>query len=78
MNTRKAVTTLAQNHVEDVIKIRRCAEPNQKLIQPYDAIKFKYALFKKKKFVVHKSELEDVQIPEQHDFWTDLLQCGRI
>ena len=71
MNTQKAVTTLAQNHVEEVIKIRRCSEPNQKVIQLYDALKFKYAPFKKKKSVVHKSELEDTQTPEQHDFWSD-------
>jgi len=71
MNTQKVVTTLAQNNVEDVIKIRRCSDPNQKVIQLYDALKFKYAPFKKKKFVVHKSELEDSQTIEQHDFWFD-------
>jgi len=59
MNTQKAVTTLAQNHVEEVIKIRRCSDPNQKVIIIYDALKYKYAPFKKKKSVVHKSELED-------------------
>ena len=32
MNTQKAVTTLAQNHLEEVIKIRRCSEPNQRLL----------------------------------------------
>lgn len=71
MNTQKVVTTLAQNNVEDVIKIRRCSDPNQKVIQLYDALKFKYAPFKKKKFVVHKSELEDSQTIEQHDFCFD-------
>jgi len=71
MNTQKVVTTLAQNNVEDVIKIRRCSDPNQKVIQLYDALKFKYAPFKKKKFVVHKSELEDPQTIVQHDFWFD-------
>ncbi|MDD3321981.1 MAG: hypothetical protein PHS59_11115 [Paludibacter sp.] len=39
MNPQKAVTTLAQNHVEEVIKIRLCSEPNQKVIQLYDALK---------------------------------------
>ena len=71
MNTQKAVTTLAQNHVEEVIKIRRCSEPYQKVIQLYDALKFKYAPFKKKKSVVHKSELEEAQITEQQFFWSD-------
>ena len=71
MNTQKAVTTLAQNQVEEVIKIRRCSEPNQKVIQLYDALKYKYAPFKKKKSVVHKSELEQVQLIEQQFFWSD-------
>jgi hypothetical protein len=71
MNTQKAVTTLAQNHIEDLIIIRRCSEPNQKVIELYDALKYKYAPFKKKKFVVHKSELEDCQIIEQQMFWSD-------
>ena len=71
MNTQKAVTTLAQNHVEEVIKIRRCSEPYQKVIQLYDALKYTYAPFKKKKSVVHKSELEEAQITEQQFFWSD-------
>jgi hypothetical protein len=71
MNTQKAVTTLAQNHVGEVIKIRRCSEPNPKVIQLYDALKYKYAPFKKKKSVVHKSELEEVQLIEQQFFWSD-------
>lgn len=71
MNTQKAVSTLAQNQVEEVIKIRRCSEPNQKVIQLYDALKYKYAPFKKKKSVVHKSELEDEQIIKNQIFWSD-------
>jgi hypothetical protein len=71
MNTQKAVTTLAQNHMEEVIKIRRCSEPNLKVIQLYDALKYKYAPFKKKKSVVHKSELEEAQLIEQQFFWSD-------
>ncbi|MGB4415667.1 MAG: hypothetical protein WBI53_12405 [Paludibacter sp.] len=71
MNTQKAVSTLAQNHIEEVIKIRRCSDPNQKVIQLYDALKYKYTPFKKKKSVVHKSELEDSQLTEQQFFWLD-------
>jgi len=41
------------------------------VIELYDALKYKYAPFKKKKFVVHKSELEDCQIIEQQMFWSD-------
>jgi len=71
MNTQKAVTTLAQNHVEEVLKIRRCSDPNQKVIELYDALKYKYVPFKKKKSVVHKSELEELQIIEQQLFLSD-------
>ncbi len=70
-NTQKAVTSLALNHVEEVIKRQHCSVPNQKTIQLYDALKFKYAPFRKKKSVAHKSELEDAQTPEQQDFWSD-------
>jgi len=61
MNTQKAITTLAQNTHDEVIMIRRCSEPNQHVRKLYDALKFKYAPFTKKKFVVHKSELENCQ-----------------
>ncbi len=71
MNTQKAVTTLAQNHVEEVIKIRRCSEPNQHVLKIYNALKYKYAPYKKKKSVVHKSELEECQTIEQQFFCSD-------
>jgi hypothetical protein len=61
MNTQKAVTTLAQNINDQVIMIRRCSEPNQFAKGLYDALKYKYAPFVKKKSVVHKSELENCQ-----------------
>ena len=53
-----------------VVEIR-CSEPNQKVIELYDAIKYKYAPFKKKKSVVHKSELEELKIIEQQLFLSD-------
>ncbi|MEI6753352.1 MAG: transposase [Paludibacter sp.] len=59
MNTQKAVTTLAQNDKDEVIKIRRDTEPNQKVQTLYDALKYKYAPFIKKKSVVLKSELPE-------------------
>jgi len=58
MNTQKAVTTTAQNKSEEVIQIRRCSEPNEKVKLIYQALNYKSAPFKKKKFVVHKSELK--------------------
>jgi len=71
MNTQKAVTTLAQNNHEEVIIIRRCSEPNQQVRKLYDALKFKYAPFAKRKSVVHKPELENCQFIEMQDFRSD-------
>jgi hypothetical protein len=71
MNTQKAVTTLAQNTHEEVIMIRRCSEPNQPVRKLYDALKYKYAPFVKRKSVVHKSELEKCQFIEQQEFRSD-------
>ena len=51
--------------MKQVINIGRWSEPNQKVIELYDVLKYKYAPFKKKKSVVHKSELEKLQIIEK-------------
>jgi hypothetical protein len=58
MNNQKAVTTMAQNKVDEIILIRRCTAPidNAKMI--YDKLGYKYNPFKKKKYVVHKKEFE--------------------
>jgi hypothetical protein len=71
MNTQKAVTTLAQKVHDQVIMIRRCSEPNQQVRQIYDALKYKYAPFVKRKSVVHKSELDDCQFIEQQQIRSD-------
>src|ERR1035437_1825312 len=71
MNTQKAVTTLAQNNHEEVIMIRRCSEPNQQVRKLYDALKYKYAPFVKRKSVVHKSELENCQFIDKQLFRSD-------
>ena len=71
MNTQKAVTTLAQNVYDEVILIRRCSEPNQNVRMLYDALKYKYAPFVKKKSVVHKSEPDQCQFIEQQLFFSD-------
>jgi hypothetical protein len=71
MNSQKAVTTLAQNNHEEVIMIRRCSEPNQQVRKLYDALKYKYAPFVKRKYVVHKSELENCQFIEKQEFRSD-------
>ncbi len=71
MNTQKAVTTLGQNMHDEVIMIRRCSEPTPPVKKLYDALKYKYAPFVKKKSVVHKSELENCQSIEQQQFHSD-------
>jgi hypothetical protein len=71
MNTQKAVTTLAQNIHDEVIMIRRCSEPTQQVRKIYDALKYKYAPFVKKKSVVHKSVLNDCQVIEKQLFFSD-------
>ncbi len=71
MNTQKAVTTLAQNTYDEVIMIRRCSEPTQPAKKLYDALKYKYAPFVKKKSVVHKSEVENCQVIEKQLFFSD-------
>jgi hypothetical protein len=68
MNTQKAVTTMAQNANDQVIIIRRCSEPNPKVRAIYDALRYKYAPFIKRKSVVHKSELEKNQFIEKQFF----------
>jgi hypothetical protein len=68
MNTQKAVTTTAQNIQNEVIIIRRCSEPSQNVRKLYDALKYKYAPFVKKKSVVHKSELDNSQFIEKQHF----------
>ena len=61
LNTQKAVTTTAQNKYEEVIFIRRCSEPNAKVQAIYDKLKYKQQPFSKRKFVVHKSELQKME-----------------
>jgi hypothetical protein len=67
MNTQKTGTTLAQNKLEEII-IRKCTAPdcNAKLI--YDKRGYKYAPFKIKKSVVHKSIFEKKYPTESYCF----------
>jgi hypothetical protein len=61
LNTQKAVTTTAQNNYEEIILIRRCSEPTAKVQAIYDKLKYKPQPFTKRKFVVHKSELQKME-----------------
>jgi hypothetical protein len=57
-NTQKIVTTYGQNKDDEIIYVRRCTEPNEKVKQIYNALKYKNYPFTKRKSVVHKSELK--------------------
>lgn len=57
----KEVMFLTQNNQEEVIMIQRCSEPNQPVRKLYDALKYKYVPFVKRKSLVHKSELGNCQ-----------------
>ncbi|MDR2972018.1 MAG: IS1634 family transposase [Bacteroidales bacterium] len=61
LNTQKAVTTTAQNNYEEVIFIRRCSEPNPKVLAIYQKLKYKIQPFSKRKFVVHKAEMKKME-----------------
>ena len=70
MNTQKAVTTVLENDKEDTIYLRQCSEPTAKVIQIYDALKYKQQPFKRKKYVVHKPELKKKDVQENQSFKT--------
>jgi len=59
MNTQKAVTTTAQNNHDEIIHIRRCTEPNEKVKRIYEILKYKSEPYKKKKYVVHKMDFKN-------------------
>jgi len=65
MNAQKTVTTTAQNKSDEVIIIRRCSEPNEKVRMIYDKLKYKYTPFTKKKSVVHKQKFRELYQNEQ-------------
>jgi len=67
MNTQKAVTTTAQNVHDQTISIRRCSEPNEKVRQLYDALKYKYVPFTRKKSVVHKMKFKKSLATEKQE-----------
>ena len=57
MNTQKCVTTTMENINSEVISIRQCTEPTQKVRQIYDLLGYKYVPFHRKKSVVPPIEI---------------------
>lgn len=57
-NTQKVITTYGKNKDDEIIYVRRCTEPNERVKQIYSALKYKNYPFVKRKSVVHKSDLK--------------------
>lgn len=70
MNTQKCITTTVQNVREQWISIRQCSEPEEKVKQIYDALKYKYAPFIRKKSVVPKTIIQKNEHIENYSFMT--------
>jgi hypothetical protein len=65
INTQKAVTTVSQNRYDEVIISHRCSDPTPKADAIYRRLKYKPKPNTNRKFVVHKSEfqqMDDVDI----------------
>jgi len=70
MNTQKCVTTIVQNTREQWISIRQCSEPEDKVKRIYDALKYKYAPFIRKKSVVPKPQISKNEVADNNNFMT--------
>lgn len=68
MNTQKCVTTVVQNTREQWISIRKCSEPDDTVKRIYDALKYKYAPFIRKKSVVPKPQILKNEVAENYHF----------
>jgi hypothetical protein len=68
MNTRKSVLTVSQNRYDEVILSRRCSEPTPQVEAIYRRLKYKSQPFTKRKFVVHKSEFEKMDLADLQRF----------
>jgi len=64
MKTQKAVLTVAQNRYDQVIITSRCSEPTTGVQAIYHRLKYKSLPFTKRKFVVHKSEFEKMNVDD--------------
>jgi transposase len=70
MNTPKAVTTVSQNRYDKVIISRRCSDPTPKVDSIYRRLNYKSPPFTKRKFVVHKSDFEKLDLTDLQFFIT--------
>ena len=70
MNMQKAVTTVSQNRYDQVIISHRCSEPTPKVEAIYHLLKYKPKPNINRKFVVHKSEFQKMDIVDIYLFPT--------
>lgn len=57
MNTQKCITTTVKNSNEEIISIRQCTEPIEKVRQIYELMSYKFVPFYRKKSVVLPVEI---------------------
>jgi len=62
------VTTAVQNTREQWISIRKCSEPEEKVKHIYDALKYKYTPFIRKKSVVPKPAIKKNEVVMNYQF----------
>jgi hypothetical protein len=70
MNTQKAVTTVSQNRYDEVIISIRTSDPSPKVQDIYDRLHYKPKPYSKRKFVVHKTEFEKLDVFDYRKFVT--------
>ena len=70
MNTQKSVLTVSQNRYDEVIITLRCSDPTPGVQAIYHRLNYKAQPFTKRKFVVHKSEFEKMDIDDLQSFVT--------
>ena len=70
MNTQKVVTTVSQNRYDEVIVSIRTSDPTAKVQDIYDRLRYKSRPYSKRKFVVHKSDFEKMDVADFRKFVT--------
>jgi len=68
MNTQKTVTTSVENDRNQIIRIRKCSEPSEKVKLIYNALGYRQAPFIRKKSVVNKTEIKKNKIADLLNF----------
>ncbi|MFH1005008.1 MAG: hypothetical protein V1781_05895 [Bacteroidota bacterium] len=60
MNSQKVTTTSLQNKSKQVIRLRKCSEPQEPVREIYDALGYQYKPYHLKKFVLPKTENHNI------------------